>query len=277
VGRRIKHERNIRRNEGNRPRHVEYVANLVGLKKRYHFEPPSQPNTNLLTEQQLKEYGQQLHDEKKLRVAQTVGVEFPRQEAYRLFTILDPSRIPGCAISPAEERLYLRLSVLRKKKDKVEREEGNYFDTTTVFTSLGLLWNMQQCKDLEFKVTASADGTDKVTSNNYQTMMFGVHSINEYGTKQFRPFIFILAPGEREEFFIIGLLALLKYSRLVFGIVNVEFMGGIVSDHAAAFVNAFLIAFPKSKPNQCVPHLQRKFMTGGEVSRSKIERLVVQP
>ena len=155
---------------------------------------------------------------------------------------------------------------MKKKKRQVEKEEGDYYDTTTVFTSLALLWNMKQCHDLDFKVTASADGTDKVTSNNYQTMMFSDHSINERGTKQFRPFIFILAPGEREEFFIIGLIALLKYSRLVFGIIKIEFLGGIVSDHAAAFVNAICIAFPKSNPNQCVPHLKRKFITNGEVS-----------
>ena len=82
--------------------------------------------------------------------------------------------------------------------------------TTMVFSSLALLWNIVRCRDLEWRVTGTADGTDDMVCNNYQLLVFGVNSVNAKGVKQFRPIYFVLGPGEREEMFDIELLAYLK-------------------------------------------------------------------
>jgi hypothetical protein len=81
--------------------------------------------------------------------------------------------------------------------------------------------------------------------------------------RSFRPLFFVLIPGEREQTFEIGVLAFLKYSRLLFGIVNIHFnKGGIVSDRTGVYVNSFSLAFPESLAMQCYPHLKTKFIVG---------------
>ena len=65
---------------------------------------------------------------------------------------------------------------------------------------------------------AASDGTDNTTNNNWQLLTMGCFSINSKGAQQYRPFFFILAPGERQEIFGLGVMALLKYSRRLFNI-----------------------------------------------------------
>ena len=120
-------------------------------------------------------------------------------------------------------------------------------------SSLALLWNLQLCKLIDFKVMASCDGTDEVLSNNDQTLILGCISINRYGKKSFRPFLLAIGRAEREEIFDVLLVAFLKYARRIFGIINPKFQGGEVSDHSLAFVNGLITAFPEDKKHQCYP------------------------
>ena len=57
------------------------------------------------------------------------------------------------------------------------------------------------------------------------------------------------------------MLAFLKYCRLLFGIRNIHFKGGLVSDHSHVFTNIFEISFPSSLRMQCFTHIIRKFTT----------------
>ena len=94
---------------------------------------------------------------------------------------------------------------------------------TTVFTFLGLLYNLCMCKQLKWKVMAASDGTDNTTNNNWQLLTMGCFSINSKGAQQYQPFFFILASGERQEIIGLGVLALLKYSRCLFNIKTLIF------------------------------------------------------
>ena len=96
-----------------------------------------------------------------------------------------------------------------------------------------------QCEDLEWKVAGAADGTDGMTCNNYQLLSFGAIHVNKYGVKQFRPLFYVLGVGEREEVFDVGLLAFLRYCRLLFGITSIQFEGGLSSDHSTVFTSGF--------------------------------------
>ena len=245
------------RKKGIRPKHVQHVTDIVDIKEDFTFQLPDKCNINLSDENSVKDYGQYLHGKNLLRVVDTEGVPFSGRQAHQLLTILNGVRDKeDAAISNAEKRLYQKIAVLQ------EKEETNPWDKTTCFSSLALLHNLKQCSDLQFKVTASADGFDNTCSNNYIVLNFGCFSVDEHGVRSFRPFIFILCPSEKEVYFAIGVVTLLKYIRRLFGLVDFNFLGLIVSDHTPVFVNVFLIAFPKSLPGQCYPHLLRKFLIG---------------
>jgi hypothetical protein len=46
----------------------------------------------------------------------------------------------------------------------------------------------------------------------------------------------------------------------LFGINNIQFKGGLCSDHSSSFVNAFKEVFPTTQPIQCYSHIIRKFI-----------------
>ena len=138
------------------------------------------------------------------------------------------------------------------------------FHTTAVFTSLGLLYNLCMCKQLEWKVMAvsDGDGTDNTTNNNWQLLTMGCFSINSKGAQQYQPFFFILAPGEWQEIFGLGVLALLKYSRCLCNIKNFDFLGGVINDATEVFSNVFCIALPCTKLWTCATQIRRKVSVG---------------
>jgi len=233
---------------------IHFVAHLVHFKEKHTFIPPNEPNTNLHDEAKVKEFGTQLYDQNKLRVAYTEDTTYPRFEAYRCFTVLDPKQIQSDKnTSATENQLYKRIDDLVAKNRRKYINEGNIYDTTTVITSLALLWNVCEMKRHSFKIMASCDGTDALLPNNDQTLMFGCFSINRYGKRSFRPIIVAIGRGEREEIFCVLLVALQKYSRLLFNIVDINFVGGVTSDHSYAFVNGCRIAFPNTNTHQCYP------------------------
>ena len=115
-----------------------------------------------------------------------------------MMTILDPLPDVGdSGITQREKRLLHYIQTCISGKQTQYQVEGDTLHTTTVFTSLGLLYNLCMCKQLKWKVMASSDGTDNTTNNNWQLLTMGCFSINSKGVQQYRPFFFVLAPGER--------------------------------------------------------------------------------
>ena len=90
---------------------------------------------------------------------------------------------------------------------------------------------------------------------------------------QYSPFVYVWSPGEREEMFGLGILALLKYARLIFGYTNINFKAGAVCDHTHVFTNIFELAFPLTPLMQCYTHIKRKLAVGqGNGAYSKLLR-----
>ena len=82
-------------------------------------------------------------------------------------TILNPlPESDDINISHKEIELLKYIRYCIRAKGDQEEVEGSTFDTTIVFSSLGLLWNAYQCEKLEWRVMCSSDGTDSVASNN---------------------------------------------------------------------------------------------------------------
>ena len=107
-----------------------------------------------------------------------------------------------------------------------------------------------------------SDGTDNTTNNNWQLLTMWCFSVNSKGVQQYQPFFFVLAPGERQEIFGLGVLALLKYARQLFNIKIFDFLGGVVNDATEVFSNIFCIAFPCTKLLTCATHIRRKVSAG---------------
>ncbi|KAG7356498.1 MULE transposase domain containing protein [Nitzschia inconspicua] len=133
------------------------------------------------------------------------------------------------------------------------------FNRTVVFTSLALLGNILSSKEIGFECCASADGTHGVSLTDYKLIPFGVFFHNSKGNRQFFPIAYAFGEGEREVVILILLLNIKRVARDLFGVSNLQFVGGIVSDHSAAFVNSFKEVFEDTTPLQCYIHIIRKF------------------
>ena len=205
-------------------------------------------------------YGSDLYNQKLLQVIQPkTTMEVNPGDAYRFLTVLRPEK-EMWDVNQSEEEVSLTRRIATLTADKqVYKTEGDLSHTTTIFTSLALLSNILYCRDLKWRVSAAADGTDGTIVNKYQLITFCAMNINKRGTSSARPLLFALAPGEREEVFALTMLAFLKYVRLLFGISNISFLGGLVSDHSSVFTTPFRLAFSDSLPVQCFAHIIRKF------------------
>ena len=241
---------------------IEKLGSLIAFKKKHTFVVPTPVSADLTEEENLKLFGASLYREENLKpvFSEMVAPLKYKDDAYRSMIVLDGTPDPSdLSRSPAEDRLYNRIEQLQKQSDTPDIPA---FAETTVLSSLALLWNVKECKKLGFEVTGSADGAANMVSNDLKFLNFGCFSVNKKGQRLFRPFMYVVCPGESELYFAIGMVTLLKYVRLLFGINKLSFKGLIVSDHAGAFVNVFKLAFPDSDEAQCYPHLLRKFIPG---------------
>ena len=241
---------------------IEKLGSLIAFKQKHTFHVPTDVPSDLNTEDNVKLYGKSLYRDEKLQPVFSKLVTPLNQEsdAYRSMIVLDgsPEKLDN-SCSLAEVRLYHRIAELQQK---CVSPNVPAFTKTTVFSSLALLWNVKECEKLGFHVTGSADGAANMVANDLKFLNFGCYSVSKKGTRSFRPFIYVICPGESELFFAIGMVTLLKYVRRLFGIDQLSFKGLLVSDHAGAFVNVYRLAFPDSVAAQCYPHLLRKFIPG---------------
>ena len=257
-------EKRKRKKNGTLPQYVHYVQDLINIREGNTFLPPTTlPPVEYTTEKQLQRLGLLLYRLRSLNIVKTDGINDKQRNAFRLMTFLDPTQnMNDQNISDPEINLYRSINKWRSKTKATEDTEGNPYDTTSCFSSLSLLWNIKECQGLDFNVCCSADGTDKTTSTNYQLLSFGTYNRDRKGIQSYRPFFYVLGPGERKVTFAIGMVSFLKYTRLIFGITNIKFLGPCISDHSSVFVSVYEIAFPSSTLANCWIHILRRFCTG---------------
>jgi hypothetical protein len=240
------------------------VGDLLAVTAPITFHPPRTPNTGLTShETDISAYGSELFRNNLLQVIKPYNIGLDETKAYQLMTVLRPFKeIWDDHQSREEKELTQKIEELIKSKKSFyeKQKEGCPRDTTTVFTSLALLSNILYCRNLQWRVQGAANGTNGTVQNTYQLLTFCAISVNNQGTSQCHPLLFALAPGERQETFAITMLAFLKYCRLLFGITNIAFHGGLVSDHSSVFTTPFGIAFPSSPRVQCYTHIIWKFL-----------------
>eukprot|EP00536_Pseudo-nitzschia_multiseries_P006111 jgi/Psemu1/14480/gm1.14480_g len=211
-------------------------------------------------EDNLKQWESCLFDEGYLPVAPCDGIPNCRSQAYNLMTILHSSNsMPPNNASNSEKNLYEHL---QKLQGQSKRSDDQVWDKIVCFSSLSLLYNVVQCQTLGYQVTASADGFHGTCSNDWHVLTFGIFAPKEDGSRSYRPFCFIPCPSEKEIYFTAGLLVLVRFINGLFGVRDLNFKGGIVTNHAEVFVTPCTVAFPFSVNLQCFPHIHQKFLIG---------------
>jgi hypothetical protein len=154
-----------------------------------------------------------------------------------------------------------RWQLLCAASDRVHKTGPDPRGRTIVFSSLSLLSNAVWAHDHQWNICGSCDGTHAITSTEFKLITLGFTSFcGRSGSRRFHPLVYGFGEGEREIVVIHTFLNLKIALRNLFGIEEVIFKRGIVSDAAPALVNAMTVCFPGSPPLQCYPHIIRKFM-----------------
>ena len=156
------------------------MGQLETTKAAFTFTPPPKPIGYLDNEDELCAFGKVLFDTKHLKVWGTPSVPTTAENSYRMMTSLSPE-LEGWDTTEqpieTELRKYIDDKILLKaSKEKIE---GTAKGNTVIFSSLSLLWNICQCKKIDYEVVASADGTDKISKSFsvfYIVMLFSNHS-----------------------------------------------------------------------------------------------------
>ncbi|KAG7344993.1 hypothetical protein IV203_032524 [Nitzschia inconspicua] len=135
---------------------------------------------------------------------------------------------------------------------------------TVVFSSIALLANAIWCEEMKWEVCANVDGTHGISNSSYKLITLGVNGFSDSTlSRTFHPLVYILGEGERETVALHGFLNLKVALHSLFGIENVCFKGGIVSDATPMFPNSVKTAFPSTPLLSCYPHIIRKFKMDG--------------
>ena len=139
------------------------VGNIVAFKQKYLFNIHDSPIQKSPTEPEIKKWGKELYNSHQLNVFITKAVTNYKSNAYLCMTVLDP--IPNEkdeGVSKREKELYTYIQTCTDKKESQVCLEGDTMHTTVIFSSLGLLYNASQCRDLDWQCMISSDGTDKI-------------------------------------------------------------------------------------------------------------------
>ena len=161
----------------------------------------------------------------------------------------------------AEDRRWKELHGAPDTKHKTGPDPRN---RTLVLSSYTLLHNLVHARNAGWDISAAIDGTHKVSNTSYILHVFGVNGIGRNGQRRFYPIAYGFGEGERE---IVALHTILnvKYAAAkLFGVVDIKFNGGMVSDRSNALVNACSYCFPDTPMLQCYTHIIRKFKAAGE-------------
>ena len=135
----------------------------MAFKQKYLFNIHDSPIQKSPTEPEIKKWGKELYNSHQLNVFITKAVTNYKSNAYLCMTVLDPilnEKDEG--VSKREKELYTYIQICTDKKESQVCLEGDTMHTTVIFSSLGLLYNASQCRDLDWQCMISSDGTDKI-------------------------------------------------------------------------------------------------------------------
>jgi hypothetical protein len=152
------------------------------------------------------------------------------------------------------------------KKEAHDKDAGGVaFNNIVVFTSLNLLRQAKVVRERYSSLAmACIDSTHGSDANGGKLMSFGYVLMRPVGNKtskyrhSYHPLAFSRVLSENFSSAVFTIAALCSAVRVMFGF-KIRFLGGLVSDLANSFVNAFTTMFPEAPRDQCYPHVIMKF------------------
>ncbi|KAG7374472.1 hypothetical protein IV203_013567 [Nitzschia inconspicua] len=157
-----------------------------------------------------------------------------------------------------------RWKELHGASERVHKTGKDPRGRNVVFSSIALLANAVWCENVGWEVCGCVDGTHGITNSPYKLITLGFCSFSQKkGRRQFHPLVYVWGEGEREIVALHGFLNFKIAIRSLFGINEVCFKGGMVSDATAVFTKSVKSAFPGTIPMSCYPHIIRKFKMDG--------------
>jgi hypothetical protein len=156
---------------------------------------------------------------------------------------------------------HARWKQLTDAPDTLHKTGPDPRGRTIVFSSVALLSNAIWAHQRGWDVCGSCDGTHGITKSEFKLITLGFTTFcGRTCSRRFHPLVYGFGEGEREIVVIHTFLNLKIALKKLFGIDDMTFRRGIVSDAAPALVNAMTACFPDSTPLQCYPHIIRKFI-----------------
>jgi hypothetical protein len=169
-----------------------------------------------------------------------------------------------CLPIPSEEDPDYGHIVLKAREKDNASGQNRAYDHLVIFSSINLLRQFTVAHhDYLCKVMACIDSSHGADANGGKLMSFGMVTHKKSGNKGcdyrhgYFPLVLARILEENEETALYMLCALAMAIRDLFGL-KLDFKGGLISDHANCFVNAYKTFFPDSPRGQCFPHVLLK-------------------
>jgi hypothetical protein len=160
----------------------------------------------------------------------------------------------------AEEVVHdLRWQALFRAPENKHRTGPSPRDRTLVVTTLALLSNLCWAQKMGWEISASIDGTHKISNSKYILHAFGVNGVGKKGKRSFFPVGYGFGEGEREIVALHTMLNVKIAASRLFGITEFNFKGGLISDRSHALVNGCRVVLTETPLMQCYSHIIRKF------------------
>ena len=145
------YQKRTARKEGLLTGKCSLLGDIVALKQSHLFTIRDSPINNSPTELEIKKWGTALFNSHQLNVFKTTAVTNYTATTYLYMTVLNP--IPNekdKGVTKREKKLYTYIQTCIGKKQSQERVNGHTLHTIVVFSSLGLLYNASQCRNLDW-------------------------------------------------------------------------------------------------------------------------------
>jgi hypothetical protein len=155
--------------------------------------------------------------------------------------------------------------ILHKAREKDNVSSGCAEDNFVAFTCINLLRQVTIAyKRYDNRLMTCIDSTHGGDLSGGKLMSFGYVSFDKPGNQgskyrhTYIPLVFARVKEENEESALLMFCSLGFAVRELFGL-TLDVKGGLISDHAQSFINAYTTFFPTRPRGQCFPHVLMKF------------------
>jgi hypothetical protein len=239
---------------------VKYLTDIKVFREKHTLKLSTnyQPTSNFDTIQQARSLAEMIEKDGTKTLRHNAKASPSGELAYT------PEHETFCLPLPTSDDIDFG-HIIQKAREKDAVSLGSAENHFVAFSSINLLRQATIAKKkYDNHLMACIDSTHGGDSNGGKLMSFGYVSFDKPGHQgskyrhTYVPLVFSRVKEENEESALLMLAALGHTIRLLFGL-TLDIKGGLISDHAQSFVNAYKTFFPHRPRGQCFPHVLMKF------------------